>query len=224
MTNHDATTTGAAAPDMAQRATDGDGDRMNETAVAVGKSLTAPRMSAVKIVLSWVGVTLIAFPLAGYLGWGISGHVDSVGPALVGGAITGAGIGLVQWAFLKRDLDMSPLWILATSAGLAAGLAVGAAVVDYETTSSRLALMVAITGASVGIAQGLLLRSKFSLWHLWMIAMGPLFALGWFVTEAAGIDVAKQFTVFGASGSVVFGILSGILLAAGKRTHDRAAT
>ena len=57
-----------------------------------------------------------------------------------------------------------------------------------------------------------------------MIAMGPLFALGWFVTEAAGIVVAKQFTVFGASGSVVFGVLSGILLAAGKRTHDRAAT
>ena len=65
-------------------------------------------MSAVKIVLSWVGVTLIAFPLAGYLGWGIGGHVDSVGPALVGGAITGAGIGLVQWAFLRRDLGMSP--------------------------------------------------------------------------------------------------------------------
>ena len=70
-------------------------------------------MSAVKIVLGSVGVTLIAFPL-GYVGWGISGHVDSVRQALVGGAITGAGIGLVPWAFLKRDLDMSPLWILAT--------------------------------------------------------------------------------------------------------------
>jgi hypothetical protein len=227
MTNHDATATGAAASGKAQGATaitDGDGDRMNETAVAVGESLTVPRMSAMKIVLSWVGLTLIAFPLAGYLGWGISGHVDSVGPALVGGAITGAGIGLVQWAFLRRDLDMSPLWILATSAGLATGLAAGAAVVGYETTSGRLAIMGAISGASVGIAQGLLLRSRFSLWHVWMIAMGPLFALGWFVTEAAGIDVAKQFTVFGASGSVVFGVLSGILLAAGKRTHDGAAT
>ena len=138
---------------------------MNQTAVEVGKSLTVPRMSAVKIVLSWVGVTLIAFPLAGYLGWGIGGHVDSVGPALVGGAITGAGIGLVQWAFLRRDLGMSPLWILATSVALAAGLAVGAAVVGYETTSSRLAIMGLISGASVGIAQGLLLRSRFSLWQ-----------------------------------------------------------
>ena len=96
-------------------------------------------MSAVKIVLSWVGVTLIAFPLAGYLGWGIGGHVDSVAPALIGGAITGAGIGFVQWAFLRRDLGMSRSWILATSVALAAGLSVGAAVVGYETTraSSR---------------------------------------------------------------------------------------
>ena len=51
--------------------------------------------------------------------------------------------------------------------------------------------------------------------------MAPLFAIGWVTTEAAGIDVAKQFTVFGASGSVVFGVLSGLLLAAGKRTQDR---
>jgi hypothetical protein len=84
--------------------------------------------------------------------------------------------------------------------------------------------MGAVSGAAVGIAQGLLLRSRFSLWHLWMIVMAPLFAIGWVVTEAAGIDVAKQFTVFGASGSVVFGLLSGMLLAAGKRTPDRAAT
>ena len=39
-------------------------------------------------------------------------------------------------------------------------------------------------------------------------------------TAAAGIDVAKQSTVFGASGSVVFGILSGPLLMAGKRAQD----
>lgn len=227
MTNHNATTPSTATSATARPATNASAERLGAkksgTPVAVGKSLAVPRMSAVKIVLSWVGVTLIAFPLAGYLGWGIGGHVDSVWPALIGGAITGAGIGFVQWAFLRRDLDMTPFWILATSAALAAGLAVGAAVVGYETTSGRLAIMGAISGASVGIAQGLLLRNRFSLWHLWMVAMAPLFAIGWFVTEAIGIDVANQFTVFGASGSVVFGVLSGLLLMAGRRTKDRAA-
>jgi hypothetical protein len=193
---------------------------MSASTAVIPKPMSMPRMSAIKIVLSWIGVALIAFPLAGYAGWGVGGHVDGVGPALIGGAITGAGIGLVQWAFLRRDLAIGPVWILATSVALAAGLSIGAAVVGYETTAGQLAIMGAISGAAVGIAQGLLLRNKFSLWHVWMVAMAPLFALGWVVTEAAGIDVANQFTVFGASGSVVFGLLSGLLMMAGKRLQD----
>jgi hypothetical protein len=179
---------------------------MSATAVAVRKSFTMPRMSGSKIVFSWIGLALVAFPLAGYAGWGISGHVDGVGPALIGGAVTGAGIGFVQWMFLRRDLNMSPVWILATGIALAAGLSIGAVVVGYETTPSQVAIMGAI-----------------SLWHVWMVAMPVMYAIAWLVTESFGIDVANQFTVFGASGSVVFGLLSGLLMMAGKRIDDRAA-
>ena len=195
---------------------------MSATAVAVRKSFAMPRMSGAKIVFSWIGLALVAFPLAGYAGWGISGHVDGVGPALIGGAITGAGIGLVQWLFLRRDLNLGPAWILATGVALAAGLSIGAAVVGYETAPSDLAIMGAISGAAVGVAQGILLRNRFSLWHVWMVAMPVMYAIGWLVTESIGIDVANQFTVFGASGSIVFGILSGLLLMAGKRINGRA--
>ena len=195
---------------------------MTATPVAVHKPITMPRMSGLKLVFSWIGLALVAFPLAGYAGWGVGGHVDGVGPALIGGAITGAGIGLVQWLFLRRDLDIGPVWILATGVALAAGLTIGAAVVGYETTPGQLAIMGAISGAAVGIAQGILLRNRFSLWHVWMVAMPAMYAVGWVVTEAAGIDVANQFTVFGASGSIVFGLLSGLLMMAGKRTDRRA--
>ncbi len=199
---------------------------MSATAAVTHEAMSrnTPRMSGLKLVFSWIGLSLIAFPLAGYAGWGIGGHVDGVGPALIGGAITGAGIGLVQWLFLKRDLDVGPVWILATSVALAAGLAIGAAVVGYETTSGQLAIMGAVSGAAVGIAQGILLRDRFSLWHVWMVAMPVMFAIVWVVTASAGIDVDNQFTVFGASGSVVFGLLSGLLMMAGKRTNERAST
>jgi hypothetical protein len=191
---------------------------MSATAVAVRKPFTMPRMSGVKIVFSWIGLALVAFPLAGYAGWGIGGHVDGVVSALIGGAITGAGIGLVQWLFLRRDLGMSAVpWIAATSVALAGGLAIGSAVVGYEVTAGQLAIMGAISGAPVGIAQGLLLRDRFSLWHVWMLAMPAMFAIGWVTTESIGIDVANQFTIFGASGSIVFGTLSGLLMMAGKR-------
>ena len=193
---------------------------MSATAVAPASNpaLTVPRMSSVKLVFSWIGLALVAFPLAGYAGWGVGGHVDGVGPALIGGAITGAGIGLVQWLFLRRDLNMSPVWILGTAIALAAGLSVGAEVVGYETNTASLATMGAISGAAVGIVQGLLLRNRFSLWHVWMVAMPAMYAIGWVVTESIGIDVANQFTVFGASGSIVFGLLSGLLMMAGRRT------
>ena len=196
---------------------------MSATAVVIPEAPSVPRMGAMKIVLSWIGVALIAFPLAGYAGWGVGGHVDDVVPALIGGAITGAGIGFVQWMFLRRDLNVGPIWILVTSVALAVGLAVGAAVVDYETTAGQLAIMGAISGAPVGIGQGILLRGKFSLWHIWIIAMPALFAIAWVVTESIGIDVDNQFTVFGASGSIVFGLLSGLLLIAGGRPQDNKA-
>ena len=196
---------------------------MSAIAAVSQKNLLVPRMSAIKIVLIWMGVTLLAFPPAGYLGWGIGGHVDAVGPSLIVGAITGAGIGFVQWLFLRRDLGIGPIWILATGVALTAGLSIGAAVVDYETTVSALMIMGAISGAAIGVAQGFLLRDRFSLWFAWMLAMPLLFALGWFVTNSAGIDVDNQFPVFGASGCIVFGLLSGMLLAAGKRAENRTA-
>ncbi|HYI45897.1 MAG TPA: hypothetical protein VE174_10625 [Actinomycetota bacterium] len=192
------------------------------SATAVAGPITMPRMSGIKMVFSWIGLALVAFPLAGYAGWGVGGHVDDVMPALVGGAITGAGIGFVQWMFLRRDLNVGPVWILGTGVTLAVGLAVGSAVVGYETSTGQLAIMGAISGVPIGIVQGILLRTRFSLWSAWMVAMPALFALGWTVTASAGIDVDNQFTVFGAFGSIAFGLLTGLLMATGKRLQDGA--
>ena len=187
----------------------------------VRRPLSTPRMRPWRIVLSWVVIALLAFPLGGLLGWAVGGHVDGVVPALIGGALTGAAVGLAEWwLFLRRDLAMGPVWIPATGIALAVGLSLGSAVVGYETDRGSLATMAAISGAAVGIVQGLLLRKSFSLWWLWMIAMPAMWALAWVVTDAAGIDGSNQFTVFGASGSVVFGVLAGLLFMAGKRTHD----
>jgi hypothetical protein len=186
-------------------------------------ALPVPRPAGAKPFFIWVGLSLLGIPLAGYLGWGVAGHVDSVMPALIGGALTGAGIGFAQWLMLRRSLNVGLEWIAATSAGLAVGLTIGAVVVGYETTTSQLAIMGAISGAFVGVAQGLLLRERFPRWYVWMAAMPVLWTLGWLVTDAWGIDVAKQFTVFGASGALVFGILSGLLLMAGIRGEKPAS-
>ena len=185
--------------------------------------LESSRPGGIKTVLGWVGVSLVGFPVGGYVGYLVAGPVDGFVPALIGGALTGAGIGLAQWLMLRRTLHVGPVWIVATSAALAVGLPIGAMAVNFETTLSQLALMGAISGAAVGIAQGLLIRDKFSLWQTWIVAMPALWAIGWIVSTAIGIGVENQFTVFGAAGAIVFGILSGLILVAGLRREQTAS-
>jgi hypothetical protein len=159
----------------------------------------------------------LAFPIAGYIGWIAGGHVDAVGAALLGGAITGAGLGAVQWWAADGALGRPAAWIGASTVGYAVGLAAGAALVDYHTNLGSLALMGLVSGAALGAAQGLVLaqEGRHGLALPWGLAMPVLFALGWCASTTIGVDVDvdDQFTVFGAAGAVLFTLLSGLVLA-----------
>ena len=156
-----------------------------------------------------------AFPVAGYIGWTIGGRVDAVDAALVGGALTAAGLAAVQWWAAKGALGRPAPWIGASTVGYAVGLAVGAALVGYETDLGALAVMGLISGATLGAAQGLVLarQGRRRLALPWALAMPALFALGWSTASVTGIGVDDQFTVFGAGGALLFTLLSGLLLA-----------
>jgi hypothetical protein len=164
----------------------------------------------------WAAVAL-AFPVAGLIGRAVGGDVDAVGAALIGGAFTGAGIGAAQWLAARNMFGRWPAWVGASAVGYGVGLAAGAALVDYETDLGSLAAMGAVTGVLLGAGQGLALatqaRNRLALAVAWGLAMPALLAIGWSLTTLGGIDVDKQFTVFGAYGAVAFTLLSGLLLA-----------
>jgi hypothetical protein len=109
---------------------------------------------------------------------------------------------------------------------MAAGLTAGAALVGYGTSRGDILIMGAVTGLGVGALQALVLsRSRVSgaLW--WAIANPPAWALGWFVTSyVITRNIQDQFTNFGASGSVVFGLLTWLLLATLIRERTPEAT
>jgi hypothetical protein len=172
----------------------------------------------------WVAVA-VAFPVAGLIGWGVGGRVDAVAAALVGGALTGAGLGAVQWWAAKGALGRAAAWIGSSAVGYAVGLAAGAALVGYDTDLGDLAAMGAVSGLVLGAAQGLALaaqgRTRLAL--AWATAMPVLFALGWSATTAGGISVDNQFTVFGAYGAVVFMLLSGLVLSRFTRVRAQVA-
>ena len=172
----------------------------------------------------WMAVWL-AFPVAGYIGWGIGGRVDAIDAALVGGAVTGAGLGAVEWWAAQGALGGAAAWIGSSAVGYAVGLAAGAALFGYDTDLGALAAMGLVSGAALGVAQGLLLarQGRRALALPWALAMPVLFALGWSMASVTGIGVDDQFTVFGAGGALVFTLLSGVLLARFTPARTQAA-
>lgn len=162
---------------------------------------------------AWPLAVLIGFPIGGEIANLVVGPVDSVGTALAGGLVAGAVIGAAQWLVLRRVVSW--LWIPATSVGMAVGLTAGSALVDYGTGRGSLIVMGAVTGALVGGSQALVLaRSGISGAAWWAIANAPAWALGWLVTSyVITKNVDEQFTNFGASGTLLFAILTSLLLA-----------
>jgi hypothetical protein len=162
----------------------------------------------------WPVAILVSFPIGGLIADLVVDGVDSVGAALAGGLIAGAIIGAAEWFALRQWVSWP--WIVATIAGMAVGLAAGAALVDYGIDRGDLALMGAVTGVGVGVLQALVLarhRIPGAVW--WAVANPRAWALGWLVSSyviARNID--DRFPIFGASGALRFGLLTWLLLAA----------
>lgn len=173
---------------------------------------TAPsrtaRPSTVRTVARWM-VSFLGFPLGGFTAWIISGPVDSMTAAIIGGLLTGTVLGVAQALAMRFDLVT---WVLATAAGLAAGLAVGASVVDFRTGLGDLVVQGAISGLGVGVAQSLVLvRRSGPIAYLWPAYLAVAWSIGWAVTTSAGIKVDEQFTVFGAAGAITVAFLAAVL-------------
>jgi hypothetical protein len=182
----------------------------------------APETAIRRLRWAWPVAILVGFPIGGYIANVIVGKIDDVGPALVGGLIAGAIIGAAQWLALR---PLAPwVWLVATSVGMAAGLTAGAALVDYGISRGDLALMGAVTGLCVGGLQALLLarRGSGALW--WAAVNPPAWALAWFVTTfVITKNVKEHFAVFGASGALVFALVTLLVLTVLVRANERKA-
>lgn len=159
------------------------------------------------------GLAFLAFPLGGLAGQAVAGPVDTPGAGFLAGAATGAVIGAIQWFVLRRRAPLSVWWIAATAAGMALGLAVSTQVLGVATVQPELALRGLITGSAIGLAQWPLVRSWGPRSAIWMPVVALGWALGWTITQAAGVDLTPQWSVFGSTGAWAFQGLTGVALA-----------
>jgi hypothetical protein len=175
--------------------------------------MSLPNPTRHRLLRPWLVWTagFLCFPIAGIAGSAVAGPVDSFAAALAAGLVTGAVVGAGQSLASSHRLDPRR-WILTTTVGMGLGLALGATAVDFGASLPDLTAMGAITGLVLGGAQALTLPARTRYRLAWAAAIPALWALGWTVTTLSGIDVERQFSIFGASGAITFSALSGLLL------------
>jgi hypothetical protein len=158
--------------------------------------LTPLRPSGRWVVAARWMASFVGFPLGGLAAMVI------VGSAAIGGLITGAILGAAQALGLGR-LIPPVAWVVATAAGLAVGLGIGATAVGFATDLAALAIQGAVCGLAVGAAQAVVLfRAGSRLAPGWPVLLAGSWALAWALITLAGVQVDDQFTVFGAIGAV----------------------
>ena len=159
------------------------------------------------------GLAFLGFPLGGLAAIGLVGGVESILDGAIGGAACGAVLGAVQWLVLRRRLSLPRSWIVATSLGMAGGLAFTVALFGTSTAGSVLLLRGVSTGLLIGLAQWVVLRRSVPRAWVWVPTVAAGWALGWAVSSATGLDLTPNFAVFGATGALAFQALTGLVLA-----------
>ncbi len=149
-------------------------------------------------------LTFLAFPIGGLLAIELIGSADDPVRALLGGLLAGAVLGLAQSLALQGGVDLR--WVAATAAGLGAGAAIGVAVTGGGTELADLLVLGLISGLGVGLAQGIA-DAPLPL-PGWTAVIAGAWTVGWLVTWAVGVDVERNYVVFGASGALTFAALT----------------
>jgi hypothetical protein len=128
--------------------------------------------------LLWVQWVLVTT-----LGWAVGWIISEFA--------VGITVGLAQWVLLRKQIERSELWVLASGIGWAAGRGLVVAVLPPQAT----VLAGGIIGAALGLAQWLVLRNRIVRSWWWIIVSG----LGWAVGLTALLGVPLVGSVAGAA-------------------------
>lgn len=135
--------------------------------------------------------------------------------------MVGLSVGIAQWIVLRRHVERSGLWVLATILGTSISIVVASAMlhsIGGETISSILAnsvpkilanvSMMAAFGAFIGLAQWLVLRQRTSQAGWWVLAN----SLGWAAGGATGLMLAIGIVVGAITGFVLVRLMRSAVL------------
>ncbi len=173
--------------------------------------------------LWWMLASIVGLAVGVAVADAVSGTVGFAVSFAVSGDVAGASIGTAQSLVLRRQVSQTGWWVLASSVGLAVGFAVALAVLaavglaggsHFSGGAGALVLFGAVAGASVGIAQWLVLRRHIPGAGWWVLAsiVGTGAGVAVISTVIGGGEDAVGFAAGGAVGGALYGAITGGVL------------
>jgi hypothetical protein len=175
------------------------------------------RDSVWSFVLKWAAANGVGGLIAAVLGIPFLSSDEPTHKVIAGTAL-GVGFGIGQWLLVRHYLDRATWWIVATVVGFAvAGALMGTGTTEelarrgLSTETIGLAI-----GATAGVSQWVVLRSRSPRAAWWIPASIASFGLGWFVnwTVDFGLDYNDPRSLILGLGVILvpFVLISGVSL------------
>jgi hypothetical protein len=163
--------------------------------------------------MSWIrwAITIIAFPIGGWIAFQVVGPVSNPLTAASAAAIAGAVIGLAQGVALGGRRGVR--WGIATLVGMVAGVTVSALITGASVEVPALGLTGLVTGLFVGSLQALTLGSSWRVIAIWTATVGVTWGLAWVISaNVITANIELGFVTFGLSGALLVTVVTAFVL------------
>lgn len=160
----------------------------------------------------WVVATVVGWAVGFFVCEAIKPFLYDITHLGGDGLVIGAGIGTAQGFVLRRRFAPMGWWVLVTIVGFGLGKLIGESVAQGMLATVGHAVSGALIGASVGLAQWLVLRRQLPRAEAWVLASVAAWAVGWSVISVAEASAWSTPVVYAVGG--LGAALAGIVTAA----------